>query len=196
MTAKGFEDYIKDIWNLCDVLKTGIMWTFVTIKLVNHDEIYQKLSSSLNFLLFFKLFLGLNQIQDIRILFRLVKSVAWDMIPFACFLVMALLMVGSSMYYLNTYDFIDENGKYMIGEEEPIYIAIRNMYLTTFGEYSVDDYTPGMWFVFISATVILSLIMLNLLIAIMSDTFEKVMNEIEESDGLEKNDLILEAESI
>jgi len=38
--------------------------------------------------------------------------------------------------------------------------------------------------------------MLNLLIAIMSDTFEKVMAEIEISDGLELNNLILDAESL
>lgn len=38
--------------------------------------------------------------------------------------------------------------------------------------------------------------MLNLLIAIMSDTFEKVMNEIDISDGLELNNLILDAESL
>ena len=38
--------------------------------------------------------------------------------------------------------------------------------------------------------------MLNLLIAIMSDTFEKVMAEIEVSDGLELNNLILDAESL
>lgn len=38
--------------------------------------------------------------------------------------------------------------------------------------------------------------MLNLLIAIMSDTFERVMAEIEISDGLELNNLILDAESL
>jgi len=43
-------------------------------------------------------------------------------------------------------------------------------------------------------TIILSLIMLNLLIAIMSDTFEKVMSEIDISEGIELNNLILDAE--
>ena len=38
--------------------------------------------------------------------------------------------------------------------------------------------------------------MLNLLIAIMSDTYEKVMAEIDISDGLELNNLILDAESL
>ena len=38
--------------------------------------------------------------------------------------------------------------------------------------------------------------MLNLLIAIMSDTFARVMDEIEETDGIALNDLILDVESL
>jgi|TARA_B110001450_G_C17427057_1_gene402295 hypothetical protein len=38
--------------------------------------------------------------------------------------------------------------------------------------------------------------MLNLLIAIMSDTYAKVMSEIDISDGIELNSLIIEAESL
>lgn len=52
------------------------------------------------------------------------------------------------------------------------------------------------WIIFIMATVLLQLIMLNLLIAIMSDTFARVMDEIEETDGSALNDLILDVESL
>jgi hypothetical protein len=83
----------------------------------------------------------------------------------------------------------------MIGEPEPIYIAILNMYLVTFGDYSVEEYNSFMWILFILSTIILSLIMLNLLIAIMSDSYDRVIDQIEETDGKELNDLILEAES-
>lgn len=147
-------------------------------------------------LLFFKLFLGMNQFKDMRILFRLVKEVTKDMIPFSYFTVMALVMVGTTMYHLGTTVTEEVEGEFKRVEEEPIYMSVLNVYLIIFGEYSLDDYKPAQWVVFIFATLLLSLIMLNLLIAIMSDTFERVMAEIEQSDGLELNDLILDAESI
>jgi hypothetical protein len=42
----------------------------------------------------------------------------------------------------------------------------------------------------------MTLVMLNLLIAIMSDTYDKVSESIKESDGSELNQLILEQESL
>lgn len=90
---------------------------------------------------------------------------------------------------------MDIGGDYNVIEVKPMYAYILEIYLVVFGEYNIDDYNKYQWALFISTTVILSLIMLNLLIAIMSDTFERVMSEIDISDGIELNNLILDAES-
>jgi hypothetical protein len=108
--AKGIVFYFIDIWNLCDVLKTVIMWIYIDLKVEDREEIYQKITSSLNFLLFFKLFLALKQVKTIGILFKLVAAVIKDMIPFASFLLMVLVMNGSTMYFLNRFDYEDEDG--------------------------------------------------------------------------------------
>jgi hypothetical protein len=157
---------------------------------VNQDEGHPKMTGILNLLLFIKLFLGLNQFKDMRILFRLVKEVAKDMIPFSYFTIMALIMVATTFYHLST----DVNNIGIKFEDESIFTSLLNVYLITFGEYSYDEYKLDKWSLFIFSTILLSLIMLNLLIAIMSDTFEKVMSEVEESDGLELNALIIDAE--
>ena len=49
---------------------------------------------------------------------------------------------------------------------------------------------------FIVASIFMPLIMLNLLIAIMSDTFARVNSTMVEADGKELNDLILEQENL
>ena len=50
-------------------------------------------------------------------------------------------------------------------------------------------------FIFIVATAVLPMILLNLVIAIMSDTYEKVITNIEESDNQQKNSIILQFEN-
>ena len=64
------------------------------------------------------------------------------------------------------------------------------------GDFDKDDYTidektivgPLLFFV---ATSILPLLLLNLVIAIMSDTYEKVMTNVYESDNMTLNTMIL-----
>ena len=65
-----------------------------------------------------------------------------------------------------------------------------------YGDFSVDDYNTTMWALFTVASVMMPLVMLNLLIAIMSDTYERVSNSMVEADGRELNSLIIEQEQI
>ena len=66
--------------------------------------------------------------------------------------------------------------------------------MLSLGDFSTDDFDFKDWFLFIFATVLLQIVMLNLLIAILSDTYDKVMDASEETDSMALNDLILEAE--
>ena len=56
------------------------------------------------------------------------------------------------------------------------------MYLLIFGEFSIDDYGKAEFTLFFAATFFLALIMLNLIIALMTDTYERVMTNIVEQD--------------
>jgi hypothetical protein len=47
-----------------------------------------------------------------------------------------------------------------------------------YGDFSPDEYTTANWILFIIASILLPLVMLNLLIAIMSDTYARVMADI------------------
>lgn len=72
------------------------------------------------------------------------------------------------------------------------------MYLLTFGEFDMDGFDENgfLWVLFIIATISIDLVLFNLVIAIMSDTFTRVMSEIVISDGMELNDLIIESEKL
>lgn len=65
-----------------------------------------------------------------------------------------------------------------------------------FGDFDTDNYTKAGWVLFSLAAGLLPLVMLNMLIAIMSDTYGRVMNDIIPSDYSELNNLILEQEQI
>ena len=64
------------------------------------------------------------------------------------------------------------------------------------GDFNTDDFDLKDWFLFVLASVLLQIVMLNLLIAILSDTYERVIHENEETDGIALNELILDVESL
>ena len=61
-------------------------------------------------------------------------------------------------------------------------------------DYKTESYTGALLFVF--ATAILTLILLNLVIAIMTDTFEKVMTSIDATDNRALCQMISQYENI
>jgi len=69
------------------------------------------------------------------------------------------------------------------------------MYLLIFGEFSIDDYGKAEFSLFFAATFFLALIMLNLIIALMTDTYERVMTNIVEQDFKQLNSIIMEYEN-
>lgn len=60
------------------------------------------------------------------------------------------------------------------------------------GDFQYDDYNFATWTLFTISSIFMPLVMLNLLIAIMSDTFGRVNGTMIEADGKELNELILE----
>lgn len=63
-----------------------------------------------------------------------------------------------------------------------------------FGDFESDNYGNDDWILFVISSSLLPLVMLNMLIAIMSDTYARVMADLVPSDYMELNELILEQE--
>eukprot|EP00350_Pseudokeronopsis_sp_OXSARD2_P009067 CAMPEP_0170551974 /NCGR_PEP_ID=MMETSP0211-20121228/9954_1 /TAXON_ID=311385 /ORGANISM="Pseudokeronopsis sp., Strain OXSARD2" /LENGTH=198 /DNA_ID=CAMNT_0010859465 /DNA_START=3153 /DNA_END=3745 /DNA_ORIENTATION=+ len=75
-------------------------------------------------------------------------------------------------------------------------LSLAHCYDMMYGNFATDNYNTAGWIIFIIASILMTLIMLNMLIAIMSDTYARVMSEIVPSDYYELNSLILEQEEI
>ena len=76
--------------------------------------------------------------------------------------------------------------------------ALGHTYRLMYGDFDVENYEDDnfVWFIFVFGSVMMSLVMLNMLIAIMSDTYARVMGEIVPSDYFELCSMILEQEEI
>ena len=56
-----------------------------------------------------------------------------------------------------------------------------------FGDFDTDGYSTSGWILFVVASFLMPLVMLNMLIAFMSDTYARVMADIIPSDYMELN---------
>ena len=65
-----------------------------------------------------------------------------------------------------------------------------------YGDFDTNSYGVAAWILFTISSIFIPLIMLNLLIAIMGDTYERVIDGMIEADGKELNSLILEQEQL
>jgi hypothetical protein len=59
------------------------------------------------------------------------------------------------------------------------------------GDWDVDNYQSFDYVLYVLASIFMTIVMLNLVIAIMGDTYSRVMTEIPETDGQQLNKLIL-----
>ena len=108
-----------------------------------------------------------------------------------------MLMIGSTSYNLKIESKLNEDTGFFENEASaPFLQSFRDIYLLTLGEFDLNDLGTAQWVLFFVATFLLQIMMFNLLIAILSDTFAKVMEEIDESDQIEKNNLIIDADTI
>lgn len=112
-----------------------------------------------------------------NIILLIFKDIGWFMIV----LIVCIFAYANSFYIIAKnqveFDNLEEDG-------EPSYHtfvgALQHVYLTALGEFGLDDYTLGdgsqevvLWVLFISASFLLLIHLLNMLIAIMGESFAK-----------------------
>ena len=112
---------------------------------------------------------------------RLIKQTMIDMTPFFFLYVVITVIFSFAVLILNL-NREDENDLYDNEIFASSYLnSFMSQYLVTLGEFSLDHYSKAGelnagidWSFFIAATVFGQLVILNMLIAIMSNTFDKI----------------------
>jgi hypothetical protein len=137
-------------------------------------ELEASMQATMSLFIWLKLLYFLRIFDATGYLIRIIVQVVVDMRHFLLVLLLTFIAFGNAIYNINTSNmepFID--GGFIFGIAYVYRMVLGDFDTTAFGEVSVTY----MWILFITCTVFNMIIMLNLLIAIISESFAAV-NEV------------------
>jgi hypothetical protein len=176
-----FYDYWLDVWNILDQLR-GISFTlFCFLEWAGHDN-----KNVLLIVIIFSWTRGISYFRmfdGTRYMVRLLSEVIKDMKVFFIILFYSTLAF-TFIFYLRNPD--------NLSFSEFLTISYR----LDLGDFDADYTEAFDWVIFFLATVINPLIMLNLLISIMGDTYGKVQETNDIANFQELTEMIIEIEKL
>lgn len=172
--------YIKDFWNIMDAISLVSCAFYILLSLTTQETPSLNVLGAFScFLLWIKLFYWMRLFKAFSAFIRIITTIIADV---QVFLVMLLMCLSA---FANVLLILDDNrvnaNQSMIVESyigiAPI-DALLHAYLTGLGEFGMDNYSDGdkyfTWIMFLFATLLVQLIFMNMLIAIMSDSFARI----------------------
>ena len=176
---------------MIDMASLTLNATYVIGEVTNIDhESLQIVASFALFLMWFKLFYWMRLFKPFSAFIRMITEIIKDIQVFLVMLIIALGSFANIIYVLN----LNRSEKCKDLECPPIYDALIGFapvdamihaYLTGLGDFNKDNYSEEnaqvMWFMFIMATIIVQLIFMNLLIAIMGESFSRITAIMQQS---------------
>ena len=185
---KGCRAYFSDFWNYFDVLRFAFAFTYFGAAMAASSESAKTvLLTLLSFFQSVKAFHIFSLFKSTRVLLRIVIEIIKDMIPFMLF-VLATTLTVSLLFASAT--------------PEPALSAatftgfLMHVYRLDFGDFDLNGYSALDIAIFILAVLIVPLVLLNMLIAIMGDTFDRVKEEQGRRDFQEMAGIIYRYETI
>ena len=180
--------YVQEFWNYVDF--AGNLLFIIHCILIWSGVMQGQGGLLIGFtvlLLWARAIADLRAFSNTRYLVRLITEVFKD-IPSFIIILIVIAYTFSICFYLVSPKGVGVSDDWIIGE-------LKSMYRLTYGDFaSVDDYVMLDWVFFVLSTILVPLVMMNLLIAIISDTFGRVYQMKEVSDYKETLSLILEIE--
>lgn len=180
-------DYFSDPWNYLDLIRL-IFATLMFITDIIVGNVYSELIIALVLLVswmrgiaYFRVF------KATRYYINLIYEVILDIIPF-------LMIV---LYSTLAFSFIFER-VFRDPTNEPFsyFFYLSMSWELNLGTFSSENYSTLMYLAFILHAILNPILMLNLLISVMSNTFERVNSQVEVADSKELAKMILEAELV
>ena len=184
--------YCRDFWNLFDILRFALTLVFIW------TVFYGAFSPSTRTTLFttlclvqsVKAFTIFSLFKITRLLLRIVIEIVKDMVPFLLFvlattLVMALLFLASTL---------EDDASSMSGGGYSS--SLMSAFELNFGEFPAGELSPLQQFLLVVGALAVPLVLLNMLIAIMSDTFDRVREDQTRRDLQEQIKLVYRYEIV
>jgi hypothetical protein len=186
--------YFFDVWNMIDISSLFINFFYVTGEVFNttsHHNL-QIIGSVAVFIMWVKLFYWMRLFKPFSAFIRMITEIIKDIQVFLVMLIIALGAFANIIFVLN----INRKDSACTDDPScgPIYDsvvgfapidALIHAYLTGLGDFNKDNYSSEnsavVWVMFILATIIVQLIFLNLLIAIMGESFSRITAIMQQS---------------
>lgn len=168
------------VWNIIDFASSicVIIFTLADFADTASLKFQREIASISMFLLWVKFFYFLRIFSPTSAFIRMITEIIKDMGVFSAIYLLAVFA------FANAYFLLDGGVNAEILEKDRIaggvwWETILYVYMTGLGEFGTDSYNnnqhySAFWIYFILCTILVQLIFLNMLIAIMADTFDRV----------------------
>ena len=189
-------EYLTDadsIWNFVDLLTAALnLWlvfqTFAETEAsgVSDRRMIQNCTALAVILMWSKIFYWMNISTSYSFYIKLIKATIQDIGIFASILIVLFMMLANVLMILNDRRYEDVKFVQEIFSL-PFLDAFMNQYMLALGEFDIENYGQNhnndveVWLLFILSTFGSQILFLNMLIAVMADTFERVKEMQKES---------------
>ncbi|OMJ88149.1 hypothetical protein SteCoe_9968 [Stentor coeruleus] len=194
--------YLSDPWNYIDFTRMSLCFVYIGMHWLGFNKKYaEKVLVGLIFVTMVRGISYFRLFDKTRYMINLLRETIKDMKSFLIllsystysFALIYFIMVNNVLKY-SAKASTETSTETTVDQQKPFseYIAIS--YLLSLGSFDTDNYGAFEWIIFFFASVINPLIMLNLLIAIMGDTYSRVAEEQEIADMQELTEMVIEGE--
>ena len=169
-------DFWKSIWSYLEIASLALNFSVVILDII--EERAENIRVVMVFaalLMWLKLFYLLRVFFTTAFLVRMITEIVRDM---KWFVFLFLLSVGA---FANTFYILSFNSGEGHFVEKNFFIALAQSYKMGLGEFEIEDFSTTEYLLWFMATLVMLIVMLNMLIAIMGDTFERVQESSESS---------------
>mmetsp|Transcript_102001 Transcript_102001/g.140935 ORF Transcript_102001/g.140935 Transcript_102001/m.140935 type:complete len:374 (+) Transcript_102001:574-1695(+) len=184
----GVKVFVSDIWSFVDISSIILNITILVLQVMEQDaETIRQIASVAVFLLWVKMFYWMRLFGPTAAFLRMIIEIIRDSMQFIVMFFICIFMFSNALFMLNANRDPDDT------LFDPDLAAPMNSiiyeYLIGLGEFGVDSYGVKdrsiLWTYFVLSTFITQITFMNLLIAIMGDTFDRV-SEIKEQSSLKE----------
>jgi hypothetical protein len=186
-------DYLMEFWNMLDLFTVFMNTTVVIMNFADASfENTNRVAAISVLVLYFKLFYFLRIFFATAYLVRMIIEIIKDMQFFVGVLMIATIAFGNAFYILGR----NSEGENLAGDN--VIDAFIFSYKMGLGDFITDGFGTRdeeiLWIFFLLNSLIILIVLLNLVIAIMGDTFDRVQETQENSMLKELTNMIRENE--
>ncbi|CDW79841.1 serine threonine protein kinase [Stylonychia lemnae] len=198
----GVKRHFEDLWNITDMISFTLFYincirNFVEIEQKDYQLVFTLIDNVTLICLLLRGMSTLRVFDNLRYFNNMIIEIIKDMASFT--IILAYWIIGFSlMFYLFTlqkvYDPMDtfdiENSRQLIVD------SLQFTYRLSFGDFDTSEFSLQEWVLFIISSFFIPLVLFNLIIAVMGDTYDRVQTSALSVDLKEQAKLVMEVEGL